>query len=49
MRYAVIRRWKDNERDFQVIEYYSTIAECKTYIKQQKRSNLFKYEIAKYI
>ena len=30
--FAVIRRWKDNPRDFQVLEYFSTKEECEQYI-----------------
>ena len=30
--YAVVRRWKDNPRDFQVLEYFATKEECAEYI-----------------
>ena len=46
--FAVIRRWKDNENDFQVLEYFQTINECKAYITTQKKSHEYNYEIAKY-
>ena len=32
MKYAVVRHWKDNPRDFQVLEYFYTKKECKEYI-----------------
>lgn len=32
MRYAVIRRWKDNPRDFQVLEYMASKLEAAEYI-----------------
>ena len=47
-RFAVIRRWKDNENDFQVLEYFQTLYECKTYIAAQKKSGEYKYEVAMY-
>ena len=48
MRYAVIKRWKDNEKDFQVIEYFSTKEECDEFIKRQKKSPLYRFEIGFY-
>ena len=47
-RFAVIRRWKDNESDFQVLEYFQTVDECKTYIAAQNKSGEYKYEVAMY-
>ena len=47
-RFAVILRWKDNEKDFQVLEYFQTTDECKKYISSQGKSDEYKYEIAKY-
>jgi hypothetical protein len=47
-RFAVIRRWKDDENDFQVLEYFQTADECKTYIAAQGESSEYKYEVAKY-
>ena len=32
LRYAVVRRWKENPGDFQVLEYFETKRECETYI-----------------
>lgn len=46
-RFAVIRRWKGN-KDFQVIEYFKSTGECRAYINEQKKSNEYDYEIAKY-
>ena len=47
-KFAVIRKWKDNENNFQVLEYCETIADCKDYIRTQKKSYLYKDEIAKF-
>jgi hypothetical protein len=44
--FAVIRGWKDNEKDFQVLEYFQTTDECKTYIAAQGKSSEYKYGVA---
>lgn len=46
--YAVIRRWKDNPDNFQVIDYYNSKNECLEYISNQEKSNKYNYEVAKY-
>ena len=48
MRYAVLRRWKDNEADFEVVEYFATKEECASFIKQQKKSNRFEWMVGEY-
>ena len=50
MEYAVVRRWKDNPRDFQVLEYFCTKDECKQYIARHPDHRTdCKLEIAKWI
>jgi len=49
MRYAVVRRWKDNPGDLQVIEYVETIEDGRAYIQRQKKSHLFTWEVMKYV
>ena len=47
-KYAVVRRWKDNPRDLQVVEYFSTVEEGNAYIKTQPKSAEYSYEVMKY-
>ena len=47
-RFAVVCRWKDNENDFQVLEYFQTTDECKTYISAYPKRKDYNLEIAKY-
>lgn len=48
--YAVVKKWKDNPKDFQVLEYFEDILETKKYIKKlEKNPKMFTYEIMKYI
>lgn len=47
-KYAVIQRWKDNPKDFSVMDYFESLDQCQTFIDKQKKSNLFNLEIAKY-
>ena len=49
MKYAVIRRWKDNPGDFQVLEYFSAKRECAEYILSHPHHRTdCKLEIAKF-
>jgi hypothetical protein len=46
--YVVMRRWKDNPSDFQIVDYFESIAECEEYILTQKKDILFDLEVGKY-
>ncbi len=46
--YAVIKRYKDNPNDFQVLEYVDSPFWGKEYIKTLPKDNSFKYEVMKY-
>lgn len=46
--YAVLRRWKDNPTDFQVLEYCKTKQEAEAWIHQQPTSHLYTYEVGAY-
>lgn len=46
--YAVVRRWKDDPSDFEVVEYFETLIECRQFIAKQKKSHRFQWEVAKY-
>lgn len=48
MRYAVIRRWKNNLNDFQVVEYVSTYKEGLNKIVFLPKSEKFEYEVMIY-
>jgi hypothetical protein len=49
-RYAVVKKWKDNPKDFQVLEYIKNKVEGNKYIKTlPKDPERFTYEIMKYI
>lgn len=45
MKYVVIRQWKDNPDNYQILEYFSTIKDCDDYIKIQEKSHLFDLDI----
>jgi len=48
LQYAVIKRWKDNPMDFQVIDYFKTYRDCQRYIARQAKDALYTWEIGKY-
>ena len=48
MRYAVVRKWKDNPNDFQVLEYVATIQDGDNLIKKQNKSSEYEYEVMEY-
>lgn len=49
MEYAVIKVWKDNPDDCEVVDYVPSEEAGLDYIKKQKKSNLFKWEVRKYV
>ncbi len=48
MKYAVVRIWKDNPNDCEVVEYVPTAEAGFHYIMGQKKSTLFNWEVRKY-
>ena len=46
--YAVVLKWRDNPRDLQVLDYFSTAEEGLAYIKNQPKSVEYSYEVMKY-
>jgi hypothetical protein len=48
MRYVVIKKWKDNPLNFQVIDYFQTLKEAEDYIEKQIARKQFKYEVMVY-
>lgn len=48
MQYAVVRIWKDNPKDCEVVEYVATVEEGLQYISRQKKSPLFDWDVCKY-
>lgn len=48
MEYAVVRIWKDNPKDFEVVEYVPTVKIGMQYIKSQEKSDLYKWDIMRY-
>ena len=48
MKYAVVRIWKDNPNDCEVVEYVPTRVAGFYYIMGQKKSTLFNWEVRKY-
>lgn len=44
--FAVVRRWKDNPSDVQIVQYFATQDECAAFIAKQGKSALFDWEIA---
>ena len=50
MKYAVVRHWKDNPQNIDVVEYFATLAEARTFISNQKaETGWFEWHIMKYI
>jgi len=47
MRYAVVRIWKDNPNDCEVVEYVSTMEDGFNYITRQKKSTESRWEVRK--
>lgn len=48
-RFAVVRRWKDNQKNFQILDYFDSEAACRAYIAKRKKNSLYKYEICVFI
>ena len=48
-KYAVTRQWKDNPSDFQVLEYFGTILECKLFIAGQRADKRYRYDVAEWV
>ena len=48
-KYAVTRQWKDNPSDFQVLEYFGTILECKLFIAGQRADKSYRYDVAEWV
>lgn len=47
-RYAILRRWNDNPKDFEVYEYCKSEKEAEAMIAWLPKSNLYKWEVGKY-
>lgn len=48
MRYAVVRRWKDNPNDSQVLEYFHTRIEAEKWMRRQAKDIRYRDEVAMY-
>lgn len=46
--WAVLRRWKDNPSDFEVVEYCATQQEAEQHIAKLSRSHYYNYEVGHY-
>lgn len=47
--YAVVKKWKDNPKDFQILEYCENIPEALKYIRGlPKDTRRFSFKIMKY-
>ena len=46
--FAVLRRWIDNQNDFEVVEYASSEQEAKDMIDRLPKSDQFRYEVGTY-
>ena len=49
MRYAVVKRWKDNKINFQILEYFATLEEADYFILKYKKSKLYELEVMKFV
>jgi hypothetical protein len=48
-RFAAVKKWKDNPKDIQVMEYFEEENDAKKWIKKQKKDTRFKYDVMIYI
>lgn len=46
--YAALRRWKDNEKDFEVVEYFEYYSDARKFIAHQPRDERYRWEIGRY-
>lgn len=49
MKFAVVKIWKDNPNEIQVLEYVTNIKAGINYIKKLPKSAEFEYEIMEYV